>query len=256
MPDTILVERTGNVLVTRLNRPESLNALDTAMCRELVGVLDEADRDPDIGAIVVTGSDTVFAAGADIREMADKDFAAVFGEDWFAGWERIPALRTPTVAAVAGYALGGGCELAMMCDIVIAADNARFGQPEIRLGVMPGMGGTQRLARAVGKAKAADLILTGRMMDAGEAERSGLVARVVPADRLVDEALEAAGTIAGYGRVAARMAKQAINRAFEGSLAEGLSWEKRAFQSLFATDDQGEGMAAFLEKRKPRFTGR
>ena len=254
MSEHVIVEREENVLLARLNRPQALNALNTALARELVSVLEEADRDPGIGAMVITGSGKAFAAGADIREMADKDFAAVFGDDLFGEWDRLASLRTPTIAAVAGYALGGGCELAMMCDIIIAADSARFGQPEIRLGVIPGMGGTQRLARAIGKAKAVDLILTGRMMDAAEAERSGLVARVVPADRLIDEALEVARAIAGHGRIATRMAKEAINRAFETPLAEGLAFEKRAFQSLFATDDQREGMAAFLDKRKPEFT--
>ena len=254
MSEHIIVERDRQVLLLRLNRPQALNALNTGLARELVVALAEADRDPGIGAMVITGSERAFAAGADILEMADKDFASVFGEDLFAEWDRLATLRTPTIAAVAGYALGGGCELAMMCDIIIAADSARFGQPEIRLGVIPGMGGTQRLARAIGKAKAVDLILTGRMMDAEEAERSGLVARVVPADRLIDEALEVAHAIAGHGRIATRMAKQAINRAFETSLAEGLAFEKRAFQSLFATDDQSEGMAAFIEKRQPDFT--
>ncbi|MDE0416994.1 MAG: enoyl-CoA hydratase [bacterium] len=254
MSEHIIVERDRKVLLVRLNRPQALNALNTALARELVCVLEEADQDPGIGALVITGSEKAFAAGADIREMASRDFASVFGDDPFSEWDRFQSLRTPTIAAVAGYALGGGCELAMMCDIIIAAEDARFGQPEIRLGVMPGMGGTQRLARAIGKAKAVDLILTGRTMDAAEAERSGLVARVVPADRLIDEALEVAHAIAGHGRLATRMAKEAINRAFETSLAEGLAFEKRAFQSLFATDDQKEGMAAFIEKRPPRFT--
>ena len=256
MSETVLVERHDNVVLARLNRPEALNALNTELCSELVAILDDADRDPVIGAIVVTGSRKAFAAGVDIKEMAEKNFAAIFSEDWFAEWGRIPALRAPTIAAVAGYALGGGCELAMMCDIIIADETAKFGQPEIRLGVIPGMGGTQRLTRAVGKATAADLILTGRMMDAAEALRSGLVARVVPAEMLIDEALSMAGTIAGYGPIATRMAKQAIDRAFETSLAEGLVYERRAFQSLFATEDQSEGMAAFVEKRTPRFTGR
>ena len=253
MSEHIIVERDRQVLLVRLNRPQALNALNTALARELVCVLGEADRDPGIGAFVITGSEKAFAAGADIHEMASRDFASVFGDDLFAEWDRLRSLRTPTIAAVAGYALGGGCELAMMCDIIIAADSARFGQPEIRLGVMPGMGGTQRLARAIGKAKAVDLILTGRMMDAEEAERSGLVARVVPADRLIEEALGVAHAIAGHGRLATRMAKEAVNRAFETSLAEGLAFEKRAFQSLFATDDQKEGMAAFIEKRSPHF---
>ncbi len=254
MAQHIIVERDGHVLIVRLNRPQALNALNAALAREVVAVLGEADRHPDIGAMVITGSEKAFAAGADIREMAEKDFSAVFSDDLFAEWDGLLSLRTPTIAAVAGYALGGGCELAMMCDIIIAADSARFGQPELKLGVIPGMGGTQRLVRAIGKAKAADLILTGRMMDAAEAERSGLVARVVPADRLIEEALGVAHAIARHGRLATRMAKEAINRAFETSLAEGLSFEKRAFQSLFATHDQSEGMAAFLEKRQPDFT--
>ena len=201
MSEHIITERHRKVLLVRLNRPQALNALNTALARDLVAALAEADRDPGIGAMVITGSEKAFAAGADIREMADKDFASVFGDDLFAEWDRLGTLGTPTIAAVAGYALGGGCELAMMCDIIIAADSAQFGQPEIRLGVIPGMGGTQRLARAIGKAKAVDLILTGRMMDAAEAERSGLVARVVPADRLVDEALDVAHAIAGHGRL-------------------------------------------------------
>jgi enoyl-CoA hydratase len=216
----------------------------------------ELDDDPGIGAIIVTGNEKAFAAGADIKEMASRSFADMFGSDFFAGWAKFAAVRAPTIAAVAGYALGGGCELAMMCDLLIAADTAKFGQPEIKLGVLPGMGGSQRLTRAVGKAKAMDLILTGRNMDAAEAERSGLVSRVVPADRLLDEAKAVATTISQMSLSAARMAKEAVNRAFESTLAEGLLYERRLFHSTFATADQTEGMNAFTEKRPPNFTHR
>ena len=209
-----------------------------------------------IGAIVITGSDKAFAAGADIKEMQNKTYVDAFLEDFFAGWDNVGRVRKPLIAAVAGYALGGGCELAMMCDFIIAADNAKFGQPEITLGVMPGMGGSQRLTRAVGKAKAMDMCLTGRMMDAAEAERSGLVSRVVPAARLLDEALAAAAKIADFSLPSVMMAKEAVNRAFETTLAEGLRFEKRLFHSMFALDDQTEGMTAFVEKRKANFTNR
>ncbi|WP_422745269.1 enoyl-CoA hydratase [Mycobacterium sp. WMMD1722] len=254
--ETILVTRERRVGTITLNRPKALNALNSAVMAEVTAAAAEFDDDPDIGAIILTGNEKAFAAGADIKEMANLSFADVFIADFFAQWAKFAATRTPTIAAVAGYALGGGCELAMMCDLLIAADTAKFGQPEIKLGVLPGMGGSQRLTRAIGKAKAMDLILTGRTIDAAEAERSGLVSRVVPADRLLDEANEAAATIAGMSRNAARMAKEAVNRAFESSLAEGLLYERRLFHSAFATDDQKEGMAAFGEKRPANFTHR
>ncbi|HME48200.1 enoyl-CoA hydratase [Mycobacterium sp.] len=254
--ETILVERDSRVATITLNRPKALNALNGQVMAEVTTAAAEFDADPGIGAIVITGSERAFAAGADIKEMADLSFADVFGVDYFAAWGRFAAVRTPTIAAVAGYALGGGCELAMMCDLLIAADTAKFGQPEIKLGVLPGMGGSQRLTRAIGKAKAMDLILTGRNMDAAEAERSGLVSRIVPADELLRETRAVATTIAGMSLSAARMAKEAVNRAFETTLAEGLLYERRLFHSAFATADQGEGMAAFIEKRPPDFTHR
>jgi enoyl-CoA hydratase len=221
---------------------------------ELSAAIDAFEADASVGCVVITGSEKAFAAGADIKEMAGKSFLDVFYGDFCADWHRVAHARKPTVAAVAGYALGGGCELAMLCDIIIAADNAKFGQPEIKLGVIPGIGGTQRLTRAVGKAKAMDLILTGRMMDAAEAERSGLVARVVPLASLMDEAMKAAETIAGMSLPSVMVAKEAVNRAFETSLAEGIAYERRVFHSLFATQDQKEGMAAFVDKRPPKFT--
>ena len=253
---TILVERDGRVATIRLNRPTALNALNRQVMTELTSAAAEYDADPQVGAIIVTGSEKAFAAGADIKEMADLSFADVFGDDYFAAWSRLAAVRTPTIAAVAGYALGGGCELAMMCDVLIAADTAKFGQPEIKLGVLPGMGGSQRLTRAVGKAKAMDLILTGRTMDAHEAERAGLVSRVVPADELLREAVAVASIISEMSLSAARMAKEAVNRAFETTLAEGLLYERRLFHSAFATSDQSEGMNAFIEKRPPYFVHR
>jgi len=253
---TILVERDGRVGIITLNRPQALNALNTQMMNEVTSAAAEFDNDADIGAIVVTGSPKAFAAGADIKEMSQLGFADVFAADYFAPWGKLAAVRTPMVAAVAGHALGGGCELAMMCDVLIAADSAKFGQPEIKLGVLPGMGGSQRLTRAIGKAKAMDLILTGRSIDAAEAERSGLVSRVVPAGDLLSEAKAVAATIAGMSLSAARMAKEAVNRAFESTLAEGLLYERRLFHAAFATDDQSEGMAAFIEKRPPNFTHR
>lgn len=254
--ETILVTRDGRVGTITLNRPKALNALNSQVMREVMTAAAAFDDDPDIGAIILTGNEKAFAAGADIKEMASLSFADVFIADFFAQWAQFAATRTPTIAAVAGYALGGGCELAMMCDVLIAADTAKFGQPEIKLGVLPGMGGSQRLTRAIGKAKAMDLILTGRTIDAAEAERSGLVSRLVPADRLLDEANEVAATIAGMSRNAARMAKEAVNRAFESSLTEGLLYERRLFHSAFATEDQKEGMAAFSEKRPANFTHR
>jgi enoyl-CoA hydratase len=254
--ETILVDREERVGIITLNRPQALNALNTQVMNEVTSAAAEFDADPGIGAIIVTGNAKAFAAGADIKEMASLSFSEVFDADFFAAWSKLAAVRTPTIAAVAGYALGGGCELAMMCDLLIAADTAKFGQPEIKLGVLPGMGGSQRLTRAIGKAKAMDLILTGRTIDAAEAERSGLVSRVVPADDLLTEAKAVATTISQMSRSAARMAKEAVNRAFESTLAEGLLYERRLFHSAFATDDQTEGMAAFSEKRPANFTHR
>ena len=251
--ETIIVERRGRVGIVRLNRPQALNALNATLRNELLGAVEAFDADADVGCILITGSDKAFAAGADIKEMADKSYIDIFRADYAADYERLTRVRKPVIAAVAGFALGGGCELAMMCDFIIAADNAKFGQPEIKLGIIPGIGGTQRLARAVGKAKAMDLILTGRMMDAAEAERSGLVARVVPAARLMEEALKVAETIAGMSQPSLLAAKEAVNRSFETSLAEGVRFERRVFHALFATKDRKEGMAAFIEKRPPRF---
>ncbi|MGB5079862.1 MAG: enoyl-CoA hydratase [Burkholderiales bacterium] len=255
--ENILVETRGRVGLITLNRPKALNALNDALMNELGDALGKFDADEGIGAIVLTGSGKAFAAGADIGAMKDWGYMDVYkGEFVTRNWERMKAVRKPVIAAVAGFALGGGCELAMMCDILIAAEDARFGQPEINLGVIPGAGGTQRLPRAVGKAKAMDMVLTGRMMDAAEAERAGLVSRVVPADKLIEEALAAAGRIAGFSQPSVMMAKEAINRAFESPLAEGILFERRLFHALFATEDQKEGMAAFLEKRKPTFRNR
>ena len=254
--ETILVSRSERVGTITLNRPEALNALNSQVMVEVTGAAAELDADPGIGAIIITGSAKAFAAGADIKEMATLSFSEVFEADFFAAWSALAAVRTPLIAAVAGYALGGGCELAMMCDVLIAADTAKFGQPEIKLGVLPGMGGSQRLTRAVGKARAMDMILTGRTIDAAEAERSGLVSRVVSADDLLTEATAVATAISQMSRSASRMAKEAVNRAFESSLAEGLIYERRLFHSAFATDDQSEGMAAFSEKRPPDFTHR
>jgi len=249
----ILVETKGRVGIIRFNRPQALNALNAALVQELIAAIDALEADTNIGCLLITGSEKAFAAGADIKEMANKTYTEANMEDFGGGKDRIARCRKPVVAAVAGFALGGGCEFAMQCDLIIAADTAKFGQPEIKLGVIPGYGGTQRLAHAVGKAKAMDLILTGRMMDAAEAERSGLVARVVPAANLMDEAMKVAETIAGMGLLSVYAAKDAVNRAFETSLAEGVRFERRVFQALFATEDQKEGMAAFSEKRKPVF---
>src|SRR5216683_4549305 len=250
----ILLERQGPVGIVTLNRPQALNALNAALIADLGAALDDLEGDPAIGAIVLTGSDKAFAAGADIKEMADKTYIEAYSEDFITkGWERVAQCRKPIIAAVAGFALGGGCETAMMCDIVIAGDNARFGQPEITLGTMPGAGGTQRLARFVGKAKAMDLCLTGRMMDAAEAERAGLVSRVVPAAELLAEAVKVAERIAEMSRPIAMMVKEAVNRAWETTLAEGVRFERRLFHATFATEDRKEGMAAFIEKRKPVF---
>lgn len=252
----VLLERHDRVALVRLNRPQALNALNEALAEQLCDLLEELDADAGVGAIVLTGSAKAFAAGADITEMADRSAADLIAGDLFAQWQRLTRIRTPIIAAVAGYALGGGCELAMMCDLLIAADSARFGQPEINLGVVPGMGGTQRMARAIGKAKTMDLVLTGRFMDAAEAERSGLVSRVVPAAELEATALEVAGVIASKSLPVARAAVELVDQAFETPLAQGLLLERRVFHSLFALDDQTEGMAAFVEKRTPEFRHR
>jgi enoyl-CoA hydratase len=249
----ILVETRAKVGVIRLNRPAALNALNRKLVSELSAAIDAFEADANIGCLVITGSEKAFAAGADIKEMADKSFIDVFMGNFAGSWDRAAYARKPIVAAVAGFALGGGCELAMHCDFIIAADNAKFGQPEIKLGVIPGIGGTQRLTRAVGKAKAMDLILTGRMMDAQEAERAGLVARVVPVANLMDETMKVAETIAAMSLPSLLAAKEAVNRAFETTLAEGVLFERRVFHALFATEDQKEGMAAFVEKRSPKF---
>jgi enoyl-CoA hydratase len=256
-PRTLIVETEGAVGVITLNRPEALNALNAQLLGELVSVLEAWDRDEGVRAIVLTGSERAFAAGADIKEMAQQSFMDMFKSDFFADpCQRICAIRKPIIAAVAGYALGGGCELAMMCDFIIAADNAKFGQPEINLGVMPGMGGSQRLTRFVGKSKAMDMVLTGRNMDASEAERAGLVSRIVPVANLKAEALKAAQAIADKSGPIAMMAKESVNRAYETTLAEGVRFERRLFHSMFATADQKEGMAAFIDKRKARFENR
>ena len=252
----ILVERRGRVGIITLHRPEALNALNELMMTEVVAAATDFDADPEIGAIIITGSARAFAAGADIKEMAPKTYIEMYATDWFAHWSALTAVRTPVIAAVAGHALGGGCELAMMCDFIIAADTARFGQPEITLGVIPGIGGSQRLTRAIGKAKAMDMVLTGRTMNAAEAERCGLVARVVPADDLLDGAVTAATTIARMSAPIAMLAKECVNAAFETTLAEGVRFERRLFHSAFATADQKEGMAAFSEKRPAVFTHR
>jgi enoyl-CoA hydratase len=253
---TILVEQRGRVGLITLNRPEALNAINSQLLQDLLAAATAFDADPGVGAIVITGSERAFAAGADIKEMADKGYLDMYLTDVFATGDRLTSIRTPLIAAISGYALGGGCELAMMCDILIASDTAKFGQPEIKLGVIPGIGGSQRLTRAVGKALAMDLVLTGRTIDAAEALRAGLVARVVPAERLLDEAMEAAETIAGMSLPVAMLAKEAVNAAFETTLSSGLRFERRIFDSLFATDDQKEGMRAFTEKRAPRYTHR
>ncbi|MGW4123886.1 enoyl-CoA hydratase [Nocardia sp. NPDC004711] len=254
--ETILLERKGRVALITLNRPKALNALNSQVLADISAALDELENDNEVGAVVLTGSDRAFAAGADIKEMQSKSYMDMFLTDHFAGWDRLVAFRKPIIAAVAGYALGGGCELAMMCDILLAADTAKFGQPEIKLGVIPGMGGSQRLTRAVGKAKAMDLILTGRNMDAEEAERAGLVSRIVPAADLVATAMEVAETIASMSLPSVMIAKEAVDRAFETTLTEGLRFERRVFHSLFATEDQKEGMAAFVEKRPANFTNK
>ncbi|MGE5369648.1 MAG: enoyl-CoA hydratase [Chloroflexota bacterium] len=254
--ETIETETHGRVALVRLNRPQALNALNAKLISELDCALAGFEADHDIGCVVITGSEKAFAAGADIKEMAGKSFADAFLSDFIGRWDTVARARKPIIAAVAGFALGGGCEIAMMCDFIIAADTAQFGQPEIKLGVIPGAGGTQRLTRAIGKAKAMDLVLTGRMMGAEEAERSGLVARVVPAADVVAEALKAGAAIAAMSLPATLMAKDAINAAFETTLTEGVRYERRLFYSLFATEDQKEGMGAFTEKRKAAFRHR
>ena len=252
--ETLLVEqREGGVTLITLNRPQALNALNNQVLGELNAAMAAFDADASQGCAVLTGSEKAFAAGADIKEMAPQSFGDMYDGNYFAGWETFTRTRKPVIAAVAGFALGGGCELAMMCDFILAADTAKFGQPEIKLGIMPGAGGTQRLPRAVSKAKAMDMCLTARFMDADEAERAGLVSRVVPAASLLDEAISAAATIAEFPLPAVMMVKESINSAYETTLAEGVRFERRLFHSLFATDDQKEGMAAFLEKRKPVF---
>jgi enoyl-CoA hydratase len=253
---TIIVETKDRVGIITLNRPEALNALNATLIGELSTALDTLETDEGIGCIVLTGSEKAFAAGADIKEMQSQTFIEVFKSDFIAPWERLTRVRKPVIAAVRGFALGGGCEIAMMCDFIIAGESAKFGQPEINLGVIPGAGGTQRLARFVGKAKAMDLCLTGRMMDAAEAERCGLVSRVVPDAQLMDEVMKAAGRIAQLSLPALMTAKEAVNRAFETTLTEGVRFERRVFQSLFATEDQKEGMAAFVGKRKAEFKHR
>jgi enoyl-CoA hydratase len=250
----ILQEMQGRVAVLTLNRPKALNALNDALMDELGQALLKLDADDNIGAVIITGSEKAFAAGADIAAMASWSHMDVFKSEYITrNWETMLRIRKPIIAAVSGYALGGGCELAMMCDFIIASDTAKFGQPEIKLGILPGAGGSQRLPRAIGKAKAMDMVLTGRMMDAAEAERSGLVSRVVPADKLMQEAMDVATAIASMSLPSVMMAKEAVNRAWESPLSEGLLFERRAFHSLFGTDDQKEGMKAFLEKRPPNF---
>jgi enoyl-CoA hydratase len=254
--NTILVETRGAVTLVTLNRPQALNALNSAVLRELIEVFSAYDSDSSQHCLVLAGSEKAFAAGADIKEMSSQGFADMYSSDFFAGWEKVTATRKPWLAAVAGYALGGGCELAMMADFIIAADNAKFGQPEIKLGVTPGMGGSQRLTLAVGKAKSMEMCLTGRMMDASEAERSGLVARIVPADQLLDEALKTAQAIAAMPPLAAVAAKEMVNAAFEIPLGQGIRFERRLFHGLFGTEDQKEGMVAFVEKRPGNWKGR
>jgi enoyl-CoA hydratase len=254
--ETILVETRGRVGLITLNRPKALNALNVTLMREVIAAAQDFDADREISVILITGSDRAFAAGADIKEMADNDYADVLLSNWFSDWDLLAGIRKPLIAAVAGYALGGGCELAMLCDIIVAADTAQFGQPEINLGVIPGIGGSQRLTRAIGKAKAMDMVLTGRSMGAEEAERAGLVARVFPAATMLDEALAIAETIAAKSLPVVMVAKEAVNRVFETNLTEGVKFERRTFYALFALEDQKEGMAAFVEKRSPEFKNR
>jgi enoyl-CoA hydratase len=254
--ETIIVETRGRVGLITLNRPKALNALNSQLIGELNAVMDGFEKDPGIGCMVVTGSEKAFAAGADIMEMKDKTYPETYLDDFITAWDRVGQRRKPIIAAVAGFALGGGCELAMMCDFILAADTAKFGQPEIKLGVMPGAGGTQRLTRFVGKSKAMEMCLTGRMMDAAEAERVGLVSRVVPAAELVEEAVKVAGQIADMSMASVMMTKETVNRSYETTLAEGIRFERRVFHAMFSMADQKEGMAAFAEKRKPGFKNR
>lgn len=251
--ETILTEQRGRVLLITLNRPKALNALNTQLSHEVIEALTKADRDDSVGCIVLTGSAKAFAAGADIKEMQGQTYTDMHGSDFFGQWDVLATLRKPTIAAVSGFALGGGCELAMMCDFILCSDTAKFGQPEIKLGVMPGMGGSQRLTRLIGQAKAMEMCLTGRLMDATEAERAGLVSRVIPADALLDEAMSSATTIAAMSLPALMSVRDAIRRTQEMTLTEGVRFERRVFHALFATEDQKEGMAAFLEKRQPQF---
>jgi enoyl-CoA hydratase len=254
--ETILVEQRNRVGLITLNRPKVLNALNQKLTSELIEVAETFDRDPTVGCIVITGSEKAFAAGADIVEMQDQSYMDMYTSDWFSVWDRLVAVRTPLVAAVAGFALGGGCELAMICDVILAADTAKFGQPEIKLGVMPGIGGSQRLTRFVGKSKAMEMCLTGRMMDAAEAERSGLVSRVIPAAELLADALNTAEAIASMSLPIAMMTKESINRSYETTLTEGVRFERRVFHAMFATNDQKEGMKAFVEKKRANFQHR
>ncbi len=254
--ETLKVETRGKVGLITLDRPKSLNALNTQMMEEMATVIDAFEKDKKIGCMVVTGSEKAFAAGADIKEMQPLSYAEAYEVDFFAGWDAVVRARKPIIAAVAGYALGGGCELAMMCDFILAADTAKFGQPEISLGVMPGLGGSQRLTRFVGKSKSMEMCLTGRMMNAEEAERSGLVSRVIDADDLVEEALKTATKIADFSAPSVQMVKESVNRSYELTLAEGIRFERRLFHSMFAFDDQSEGMSAFIEKRAPQFKDR
>lgn len=254
--ENIIVDSKGRAGLVTLNRPKALNALNAQLIEELNTALLVFENDPDIGCVVITGNEKAFAAGADVKEMAGKTYVDAYLGKFLSGWGGLAETRKPAIAAVSGFCLGGGCELAMMCDFIIASGTAKFGQPEITLGIMPGAGGTQRMARFIGKAKAMDMILTGRMMDAAEAERCGLVSRIVPADKLVDEAIAAAEKIASYSQPIVMMAKETVNRAFETTLAEGIRFERRLFLSMFATEDQKEGMRAFIEKRKPKFRNR
>ena len=255
--ETLLIEIDDHVGIIKLNRPDALNALNNQLMDELTSALNEFEANEDVGCIVLTGSNKVFAAGADIKEMKSHDYMSAYGEDFITrNWERTARCRKPVIAAVAGYALGGGCELAMMCDFILAAENAKFGQPEINLGVMPGAGGTQRLTRFIGKSKAMEMCLTGRFMDAEEAERCGLVSRVMPTDALLDEAKKVAGVIAGKSRPIAMMTKESVNAAYETMLSQGIMFERRLFHSMFSTEDQEEGMEAFIEKRDPHFRNR
>jgi len=255
--ENILTEVKDNIAVITFNRPEALNALNAKMIIEMGRALDQFEADDNVHVIVLTGSEKAFAAGADIKEMADKTFNDAYLGDFISGpWERIDSCHKPVIAAVSGFALGGGCEMAMMCDLIVASDSAKFGQPEITLGIVPGIGGTQRLTRAIGKAKAMDMVLTGRMMDAREAEAAGLVARVVAKDKLLDEAMSMAATIASFSRSTVMMAKESVKRSFETTLSEGVRFERRLFHACFATYDQKEGMAAFIEKREPKFENR